>query len=96
MYAITKKITDEQAEATILRTCNHENGAYVVSSGLFRPVIRPHSAIVPLKSHGRTTSSPSSAPACNLLVAAARKTVKSPDVEPSYASGSMCTTTSAR
>ena len=26
MYAVTKKITDEQAEATILQTCNHKHG----------------------------------------------------------------------
>jgi sirohydrochlorin cobaltochelatase len=78
MYAITKKITDEQADATILRTCNHEYGC-------IRRILWSISSTRPAPFTHRRSEVPWSdselpilcAEACNLLVAAARKTVKS-------------------
>jgi sirohydrochlorin cobaltochelatase len=78
MYAITKKITDEQTDATIRRTCNHE-------SGCIRCILWSISPDHPAPFTYRASEVPWSdtelpilcAEACNLLVAAARKTVKS-------------------
>ncbi len=79
MYAITKKISDEQAESTIASTCNHEEGClrhilWSISHGrpssltCRRTEIRCSENEIPILC----------AEACNLLVAAARKAVKSP------------------
>jgi sirohydrochlorin cobaltochelatase len=79
MYAVTKKITDDQAQSTIGRTCNHQQGClrhilWSISSGrpsllsCRRSDIESASNEIPLLC----------AEACNLLVAAARRTVKSP------------------
>ena len=77
MYAVTKKITDEQADATILRTCNHEHGC-------IRRILWSISPGHPTPFSYRQSEVPCSidelpilcAEACNLLVAAARKTIK--------------------
>jgi sirohydrochlorin cobaltochelatase len=78
MYAITKKITDEQAEATIARTCNHEHGCirhilWSISAGHPSALSRQPSEIPWSESALPILC----AEACNLLVAAARKTFKS-------------------
>ena len=78
MYAITQKITDQQADATILRTCNHQHGCirrilWSVSSGHPTPFSHRPSEIP----WSNTELPILCAEACNLLVAAARKTVKS-------------------
>ena len=78
MYAVTKKITDEQAEATILRTCNHEHGCirfilWSISSGQRGPLSH-HPSEIPFSNNELPILC---AEACNLLVAATRKTVKS-------------------
>ena len=78
MYAITRKITDQQAEATILRTCNHQHGCircilWSISSGHPTPFSNRPSEI-PWSNNELPILC---AEACNLLVAAARKTVKS-------------------
>jgi sirohydrochlorin cobaltochelatase len=78
MYAVTKRISDEQADATILRTCNHEYGC-------IRRILWSISPGHPTPFSLRRSEVPCSndelpilcAEACNLLVAAARKTVKS-------------------
>jgi sirohydrochlorin cobaltochelatase len=78
MYAVTKRISDEQAESTIARTCNHQEGCirhilWSISAGhpsslsCERTEIRSAKNEIPILC----------AEACNLLVAAARKTVKS-------------------
>jgi sirohydrochlorin cobaltochelatase len=78
MYAVTKKISDEQAEATILRTCNHEHGCirrilWSISPGHPAPFSYPQSKVPCSKDELPILC----AEACNLLVAAARKAVKS-------------------
>ena len=78
MYAITRKISDEQAESSIARTCNHVNGC-------IRQILWSISAGHPSSlSRGGTDIQCAAgevpilcAEACNLLVAAARKAVKS-------------------
>ena len=73
MYAITKKITDEQAEATILRTCNHEHRCirrilWSISSGHPTPFSHRPSE-VPWSNDELPILC---AEACSLLVAATR------------------------
>lgn len=78
MYAVTRKLSDEQAESTIARTCNHADGCirhilWSISAGRPSSLSRQRSDIqcaadeIPILC----------AEACNLLVAAARKVVKS-------------------
>jgi sirohydrochlorin cobaltochelatase len=78
MYAVTKKISDQQAEATILRTCNHEHGCirhilWSISPGHPAPFTYRRSKVACSNDELPILC----AEACNLLVAAARKTVKS-------------------
>ena len=78
MYAITKKITDEQAESTIACTCNHEEGClrhilWSISPDRPSSLSRQESEIRFAESEIPILC----AEACNLLVAAARKVVKS-------------------
>ena len=78
MYAVTRKISDEQAESTIARTCNHTNGCvrhilWSISAGRPSSLSREETDI-----HCPASEIPIlCAEACNLLVAAARKVVKS-------------------
>jgi sirohydrochlorin cobaltochelatase len=75
MYAVVKRITDEQAASAIARTCNHGNGClrqilWSISSGCPTPltqreVMRSENEIPLL-----------CAEACNILVAAGRRIVK--------------------
>jgi sirohydrochlorin cobaltochelatase len=77
MYAVVKRITDEQAASAIARTCNHGNGClrqilWSISSGCPTPltqreVMRSENEIPLL-----------CAEACNILVAAGRRIVKTP------------------
>jgi sirohydrochlorin cobaltochelatase len=77
MYAVVKRITDEQAASAITSTCNHANGClrqilWSISSGRPTPLtdrdVRRSENEIPLLC----------AEACNLLVAAGRKIVKTP------------------
>jgi sirohydrochlorin cobaltochelatase len=78
MYAVTKKISDEQAESTIACTCNHEEGClrhilWSISHGRPSSLSRRGSEIRCAENEIPIFC----AEACNLLVAAARKVVKS-------------------
>jgi sirohydrochlorin cobaltochelatase len=78
MYAVTRKISDEQAESIIARTCNHADGC-------IRHILWSISAGRPSSLSGQRSDIQCAmneipifcAEACNLLVAAARKVVKS-------------------
>jgi sirohydrochlorin cobaltochelatase len=77
MYAVVKRITDEQAASAIARTCNHGNGClrqilWSISSG--RPTPLTHREV--LRSENEIPLL--CAEACNLLVAAGRRIVKTP------------------
>jgi sirohydrochlorin cobaltochelatase len=82
MYAVTKKITDKQVESVVNHTCNHRNGClrqilWSISFGRPTPLSRQGTEV---------GGSPNEIPllcaeACNLLVAAGRKMVKSPTAE---------------
>jgi sirohydrochlorin cobaltochelatase len=79
MYAVTKKISDAQAESTVARTCNHRDGClrhilWSISPGHTTSLSRQTSKIPCSKSEIPILC----AEACNLLVAAARRTVKAP------------------
>jgi sirohydrochlorin cobaltochelatase len=79
MYAVTRKISHEQAESTIVRTCNHAQGCirhilWSISSGHASSLSREPGDIP----RARNEIPILCAEACNLLVAAARKAVKSP------------------
>ena len=79
MYAVVRRITDEQAGSVIAATCNHANGClrqilWSISSGLSTPL-----------THRDVLCSENEVPllcaeACNLLVAAGRKMIKTPAV----------------
>jgi sirohydrochlorin cobaltochelatase len=80
MYAVVKKISDEQADELITKTCNRSNGClkkilWPICTGRAASLSVPASAIsisaqeIPLLC----------AEACNLLVAAGRKVVKAQD-----------------
>lgn len=79
MYAVTKKISEKQAESTIAYTCNHERGCvrhilWSISGGHPSALSRERTEIRCAKNEIPILC----AEACNLLVAAARKAVKSP------------------
>ena len=77
MYAVVRKITDEQAQAAVAGACNHQSGClrqilWSISPG------RPTSLS---RSRAEVSGSSNEIPllcaeACNLLVAAGRKVVK--------------------
>jgi sirohydrochlorin cobaltochelatase len=77
MYAVVRKISDEQAGSLIAATCNHTDGClrrilWSISPGLSTPLTE-HEVLcsedeIPLLC----------AEACNLLVAAGRKMIKTP------------------
>ena len=77
MYAVAKKITDEQAESTVASTCNHKDGClrhilWSISPGHPTSLSRRGFEI-----QGSENEIPIlCAEACNLLVAAGRKVVK--------------------
>ena len=77
MYAVVRKITDEQAGSLIAATCNHTSGClrrilWSISPGLSTPLTQRQvlcaEGEIPLLC----------AEACNLLVAAGRKMIKTP------------------
>lgn len=77
MYAVVRKITDDQAESVVLNTCNHEDGClrHILWS------ISPHRRTSLSRLAGEVQPSESEIPllcaeACNLLVAAGRKRLK--------------------
>ena len=77
MYAVVKKITDEQAEAMIAKTCNHGNGClrhilWSISPGKPASLTCRESAA----QHSENEIPILCAEACNLLVAAGRNIVK--------------------
>jgi sirohydrochlorin cobaltochelatase len=77
MYAVVKKITDEQAESVVASTCNHENGClrhilWSISAGKPTSLSRRRSEV----HHSENEIPILCAEACNLLVAAGRKIVK--------------------
>ena len=77
MYAVVKKITDEQAESVVARTCNHKDGClrhilWSISPGNPTSLSRRGSEV----QHSENEIPILCAEACNLLVAAGRKIVK--------------------
>ena len=77
MYAVVKKITDEQARAVVAKVCNHQSGClrhilWSISPGHPTPLSRTGSEVpgagneIPLLC----------AEACNLLIASGRQVVK--------------------
>ena len=82
MYAVTKKITDEQAESVVNHTCNHRSGClrhilWSISFGRPTALSRQGTEVMDLPNEIPLLC----AEACNLLVAAGRKIVKSPAAE---------------
>jgi hypothetical protein len=79
MYAVVRRITDEQAGSLVASTCNHASGClrrilWSISPGLATPL-----------THRDVLCSENEVPllcaeACNLLVAAGRKMIKTPAV----------------
>jgi 4Fe-4S iron-sulfur cluster binding domain len=79
MYAVTKRISDEQAESAVARTCNHSDGClrhilWSISPGHPTRLSRRESEIQCVANEIPILC----AEACNLLVAAARRVVKAP------------------
>jgi sirohydrochlorin cobaltochelatase len=77
MYAVVKKITDEQAESVVARTCNHKTGClrhilWSISPGKPTSLSQRRSEV----RHSENEIPILCAEACNLLVAAGRKIVK--------------------
>ena len=77
MYAVVKKITDEQAESVVAITCNHKDGClrhilWSISPGNPTSLSRRGSEVQHLENEIPILC----AEACNLLVAAGRKIVK--------------------
>jgi sirohydrochlorin cobaltochelatase len=77
MYAIVKKITDAQAESVVTNTCNHQSGCmrhilWMVSPGRPTSLTRRKSDVPSSENEVPLLCSE----ACNLLVAAGRKSVK--------------------
>ena len=77
MYAVVKKITDEQAKSLIASTCNRRNGClrhilWSISPGKPTSLTRRESAV----QHSENEIPILCAEACNLLVAAGRNIVK--------------------
>ena len=77
MYAVVKKITDEQAESVVAITCNHKTGClrhilWSISPGNPTSLSRQGSEV----RHSENEIPILCAEACNLLVAAGRKIVK--------------------
>ena len=77
MYAVVRRITDEQAGSLVAATCNHRSGClrrilWSISPGLATPLTQREvpcaESEIPLLC----------AEACNLLVAAGRKMIKTP------------------
>jgi sirohydrochlorin cobaltochelatase len=87
MYAVTKKITDAQADALIGSYCRSEGGC----PGCLKTILWPIASATPITTLPPEKLSPTfafgiqpsafpllCAEACNLLIAAARETVKNP------------------
>ncbi|HEY5704470.1 MAG TPA: DR2241 family protein [Terrimicrobiaceae bacterium] len=79
MYAVVKKITDKQAESVITITCNHKDGCmrhilWPISPGRLSSLSRRGSEVEGFRNEIPLLC----AEACNLLVAAGRKIVKTP------------------
>lgn len=77
MYAVVKKISDEEAESVVVNTCNHEDGClrhilWSISQGRRTPLSRYASEVQPSENEIPLLC----AEACNLLVAAGRKRLK--------------------
>ncbi|MCX7712786.1 MAG: DR2241 family protein [Chthoniobacterales bacterium] len=86
MYRITQKITDQQAINLILNHCNNQSSCLRKILWPLTPE-RPHPLTVSDASHLTTTLPSNHIPilcieACNLLIAAARSLLKSPDQTP--------------
>jgi sirohydrochlorin cobaltochelatase len=78
MYAVVRKITDEQAESLVATACNHKDGClrhilWSISPGNPTSLSRRGSEVQPSENEIPILC----AEACNLLVAAGRKIVKS-------------------
>jgi sirohydrochlorin cobaltochelatase len=77
MYAVVRKVTDEQAESLVASTCNHRDGClrhilWSISPGKPTSLSRRGSEV----QHAENEIPILCAEACNLLVAAGRKIVK--------------------
>jgi sirohydrochlorin cobaltochelatase len=77
MYAVVRKITDDQAESVVFNTCNHEDGClrhilWSISSHRRTSLSRLAGEVQPSENEIPLLC----AEACNLLVAAGRKRLK--------------------